>query len=324
MGLLDLKPHEVSRDLRGYSVLLYGTPKSGKTTTASQFPRAVLLAFEKGYNALPGVYAQPINSWGDFKKTLVELKNPEVQKMFETIVIDTGDIAYNYCEKYICNRENVDAISEMPYGKGYKMVANEFDECLRKILQLNYGLVIISHSQDKTFKDANGVEYNQIVPTLDNKARLICQRTCDIVGYSCPEVTEDGRKVTRLYMRESPRYMAGSRFAFTPDSIEFSYDNLVKAISDAIDKQAEATGGKFITDERNQVKDQDIEYDFDALKDEFQDLVGQLMTKNQSNSVKITSVVDKYLGKGKKVSECNPEQSEQIDLINNDLRSMLN
>lgn len=28
MGLLDIKPHEVSRDLRGYSVLFYGAPKS--------------------------------------------------------------------------------------------------------------------------------------------------------------------------------------------------------------------------------------------------------------------------------------------------------
>ena len=28
MGLLDIKPHEVSRDLRGYSVFFYGEPKS--------------------------------------------------------------------------------------------------------------------------------------------------------------------------------------------------------------------------------------------------------------------------------------------------------
>ncbi len=28
MSLLDLQPHKVSRDLRGYSVLFYGEPKS--------------------------------------------------------------------------------------------------------------------------------------------------------------------------------------------------------------------------------------------------------------------------------------------------------
>jgi len=29
MSLLDLQPHKVSRDLRGYSVLFYGEVKSG-------------------------------------------------------------------------------------------------------------------------------------------------------------------------------------------------------------------------------------------------------------------------------------------------------
>lgn len=322
MGLLDIKPHEVSRDLRGYSVLFYGTPKSGKTTIASKFPGSLILAFEKGYNAIPGIMAQPLNTWGEFKKVLTELKDPAVQEKFQTMVIDTADIAYSLCEKYICNREGVDNIADLAYGKGYKMVATEFDECIRKILQLNYGLVLISHAQDKTFKDANGNEYQQIVPTLDNKARIICQRTCDIVGYSCAVETEDGTK-TRLFMRESPRYMAGSRFAFTPDYIDFSYDNLVKAIADAIDKQAEVSGSQYITETRNQAVSEEPTYDFDNLRNEFQDIVGQLMSANQSNSTKIVAITDKYLGKGKKVGDCTPEQAEQIDLIIHDLKALL-
>ena len=47
-ALTMIKPHEVSRDLSGYSVLFYGTPKSGKTTIASHFPKALVFAFEKG------------------------------------------------------------------------------------------------------------------------------------------------------------------------------------------------------------------------------------------------------------------------------------
>ncbi len=323
MGLLDIKPHEVSRDLRGYSVLFYGAPKSGKTTVASRFPGSLLLAFEKGYNALPGVYAQPINSWGEFKKTLQELKNPEVQEKFSTIVIDTADIAYSYCERYICSREGVDTIADLAYGKGYAMVGNEFDESIRKILQLNYGLVLISHSTDKVFKDESGAEFNQIVPTLDKRGRLICERTCDIIGYSTAVNTEDGVK-TRLYMRGTPRFVAGSRFAYIPDYINFSYDNLVNAIAEAIDKQSQQTNGQYITDKPTQVVSKDTEYDFDGLMNEFQDLVGQLMSSNQTNAVKITAITDKYLGKGKKVGECTPDQSEQLDLIVHDLRDLMN
>ena len=322
MSLLDLKPHEVSRDLRGYSVLFYGTPKSGKTTIASKFPGALLLAFEKGYNALPGVFAQPINSWGEFKKLFTELKTPEVQEKFQTIVIDTADIAYSYCEKYICNREGVDTIADLAYGKGYSMVGTEFDEEIRKILQLNYGLILISHSTDKVFKDEEGNEYNQIVPTLDKRGRLICERTCDIIGYSTSVNTEEGVQ-TRLFMRGTPRYVAGSRFKYIPNSIEFSYDNLVNAIAGAIDKQAEETGGKFISNEATQVVTEDVTYDFDRLTARFQELVGELMSANQSNAAKITAIVDKYLGKGKKVGECTPEQAEQIDLIVHDLELLI-
>ena len=147
MSLLDLQPHKVSRNLRGYSVFFYGQPKSGKTTIASKFPKALILAFEKGYNALPGVFAQPINSWGEFKKLFSELKTPEVHEKFETIVIDTADIAYSYCEKFICNREGVDSIGDIPYGKGYALISQEFDESIRKILNLDYFLLPLLHHQ---------------------------------------------------------------------------------------------------------------------------------------------------------------------------------
>lgn len=84
-NLLDIKPHQVSRDLRGYSVFLYGEAKSGKTTVATKFPKHLLLAFEKGYNAIPGAMAQPINSWGEFRKALRQLKNDNVRAAFETV-----------------------------------------------------------------------------------------------------------------------------------------------------------------------------------------------------------------------------------------------
>ena len=74
IDIWDIQPHKVSRDLKGYSVFFYGEPKSGKTTTASKFPKSILLAFEKGYAALAGVMANPINNWAEFRKVLRQLK----------------------------------------------------------------------------------------------------------------------------------------------------------------------------------------------------------------------------------------------------------
>ena len=326
-SLLDIKPHKVSRDLRGYSVMFYGEPKTGKTTISSRFPGALVLAFEKGYNAIAGIMAKPMNSWNDFKKTLVELKDPEVKEVFQTIVIDTADIAYGLCEKYICSRESdakntYEQISDLPFGKGYKLAQQEFDECLRKVLQMDYGLILISHSVDKTFKDESGVEYNQIIPTLDNKARLVCERTCDIIGYSRQVQTEEGVSV-KLFMRGTPRFVAGSRFRFTPDYIDFNYESLVNAIGDAIDKEAEVSGKELITDAPMSKEHLDEpKYNFEALMGEFQTLVGDIMAKTPSMAAKITAIVDKHLGRGKKVGDCTPEQAPQIDLILFDLKRL--
>lgn len=329
-NLLDIKPHQVSRDLRGYSVFLYGEAKSGKTTVATKFPKHLLLAFEKGYNAIPGAMAQPMNSWGEFRKALRQLRNDDVRAAFETIIIDTADIAYDYCERYICSNAGVDSIGDIPYGKGYKMAAKEFDEQLRSILQMNYGLVLISHATDKTFKDQNGQEYNQIVPTLDSKPRNIVTRMADIIGYSRIVELPDGEKSTKLFMRGTPRFIAGSRFKYTPDYIDFGYKQLVAAIAEAIDKQAAEEGAECFTDQRSNLYIPVIEeLDFDKLMLEFNSLITKLSSSSEEEAFanywqpRITQVIEKYLGKGMKASQCTRDQVEALDLIVSELRGLI-
>lgn len=327
-SLLSIQPHKVSRDLRGYSVFFYGAAKTGKTTIASQFPGSLLLAFEKGYSAIPGIMVKPINSWSEFKKTLRELNDPEVKQLFQTVIIDTADIAYSYCEKAICSQESnekvtYESIGDIPYGKGYKLVMTEFDECLRKIIQMDYGLVIISHDVDKTFKDENGVEYNQMVPTLDTRGRLVCERACDIIGYAREVTSENGEVITKLFLRGTPRFIAGSRFKYIPAVINFDYNSLVNAIGEAIDKEAAEHSNSFITDEKANREANTVSYDFNKLMDEFQSIVGKLMqTNSPTMAQKITKIVESHLGIGKKVGECTPAQAAELDLIVYDLKQL--
>ena len=337
INLLDIAPHQVSRDLRGYSVFFYGEPKSGKTTIATKFPRHLLLAFEKGYNAIPGAMAQPINSWAEFKKVLKQLPDPKVKEKFETIIVDTADIAYDLCEKYICANAKrsdggfgVDSIGDIPFGKGYTMVAKEFDESLRSIVQMGYGLVLISHAVDKTFTDETGKEFNQIVPTLGSKPRNIVSRMCDIIGYSRAIQNEDGTTTTKLFIRGTPRYIAGSRFKYTPDYIDFTYNDLVKAIGDAIDKQMQEDGAEFFTDERTNVyAEVTQELDFDELVATFNNIVNSIIENNDEEKFqnywqpRIIQITEKYLGKGQKVNQCSREQTEALDLIVTDLKELV-
>lgn len=324
IDLMSITPHEVSRDLRGYTVLFYGQPKTGKTTIASQFPNSLLLAFETGYLAIPGIMAQPINKWSEFKQVLKQLKEDEIHDKFSNIIIDTVDIAYDLCEKFICNQNSVSAINEIPYGQGWSKASKEFDEALRSIPQMGYGLIMISHSQDKSFVDENGHEYNQIVPTLANRPRLIVDRMSDIIGYAHPFQEEDGTTHTTLFMRGTPRFVAGSRFKYTPDSINFTYQNLVDAIGDAIDKQAKETKGQFVTDAPTTAHTPQPELDFDSLMSQFNDAIVKLQEATGPNfgtqwAPRITEITNKHLGVGKKVSEMHRNQVEQLALIVDDL-----
>lgn len=281
--------------------------------------------------------AQPVNSWGEFRKVLRQLKDPKVQERFSTIIVDTADIAYDYCEKYICANApradgsfGVDAIGDIPYGKGYKTAAKEFDDCLRSILQMNYGLVLISHSVDKTFKDQNGNEYNQIVPTLDNKPRNIVNRMADIIGYSRTVDLPEGGTATKLFMRGTPRYVAGSRFKYTPDVIDFTYQNLVDAICDAIDKQAAEEGSEHFTINNANLYTASKELDFDELMMQFNTMIQNLSINSEEEVFKtywqprITQIIESYLGRGMKVSHCSREQTEALDLIVTAIKDLIN
>ena len=317
MGNIDIfsiEPHQVSRNLRGYSVFFYGEPKSGKTTTASKFEKNLLLAFEKGYNAIPGVMVQPINNWAEFRKVLRQLKDEKAKEMFFTITIDTVDIAYDYCTKYICDNApradggfGVDNVGDIPYGKGYALVAKEFDECLRSIVMMDYGLVLISHATDKVFRDEQGQEYNKIVPTLDKRANNIVARMADIIGYSRIVTDKDGNNSTKLFMRGTPRYEAGSRF----------------------NKQAEEDGLEYFTDKKNNAyKDTTAELNFDELMKTCNETIGS-MIKNNAEDIftkfyqpRIIQITDKYLGRGQKISQCSREQVEALSLIADDLISL--
>lgn len=116
----------------------------------------------------------------------------------------------------------------------------------------------------------------------------------------------------------------GGRFKYIASEIPMNYNSLVNAVSEAIDKEAREHDNQFVTEERLNTEIKTMKYDFDALMEEFQNLVGDLMNKNPNkNAPLVTSIVEKYLGKGKKVSEALPDQAEFIYLINTEIKDEL-
>lgn len=323
IDLTKLQPHKVSRDLSGYITYIYGPGKIGKTTFGSQMPGALILAFQKGYNALPNVYAQDVTTWADMKIILRDLKKPEVKDLFHSIIVDTIDIAAAACQKYIISQAGVDTLNQIPYGQGWSRVKRQLEDTFREVTQMGYAVLFISHDKDKTFKRQDGTEYNQIVPTLGNSYNLIIKDMVDIYGYAHLAI-RDGEPRRVLTLRSLDGTIdCGSRFKYMQSEVNFSYNALVDGLNRAIDEEAKYTGKEFITNERN-VNIYSTEVSFDDLYAECNKILSSLTPEEATHYAPyITEITDKYLGKGKKIANITRDQTEQLSLIVFDLKELL-
>lgn len=321
MGLIDLtkiEPHKVSRDLSGYITFIYGAPKTGKTTLAVQMPDALLLAFEKGYNALPGVKAVDITSWAEMLMVYRQLKSDDVKNIYKAVIVDTIDIASEMCQQYVCDQLDIDQLGDAAYGKGWSSFTSEFNNVFRGLTQLGYAVFFIGHASEGQEEDDNGNTHMVIRPAIPGKkAKQTIEGMADIYGYA-HQVKGNDMSVLTLRAKDDS-IACGGRFKYIKPEITFTYENLIKAVSDAIEEEAKEHNGEYVTNEKEKLAEKTV-YDFDALKEEFSAITGELMNKDPKVGPRIVAIVDKYLGKGKKVQNLQPEQAELLFLVVSELK----
>lgn len=317
IDLLGLEPTKISRDLKGKYVLLYGLPKCGKTSLAVEFPNSLLVAFEKGYNALAGIKAVDAPKWAVMKEVLRELRKPEVQEMYDTIIIDTAAIAWEKCEEFICYQKDVDEIGDIPWGKGYKLCAKEFNTAFREITMLGYGLVFITHSEEKAVP--GGAEGESVIfPSLEKRAYKIVNGLVDVIGYIGVD-NEDEKRQRYIYTRSNKNVVAGSRFKYLPERIKLSYEDLVNNLADAIEKQGKEKGD-LIVDERMELEQS---RPFAETMAEAADLWGRLIAKDGNNLAEMNNIVKTHFGEIVKLSSTTERQQDLVELVIDDFKDLL-
>ena len=200
INLMSIEPHKVSRDLSGYIIYIYGPAKSGKTTFATRPEGSLLLAAEKGYNALPNIYPVDITSWSEVKAVCRELKKPEVKDRFKNVIMDTIDLMGIMCEKFVCAQNGVEKIGEIPYGQGWNAMKREFEDTCRTITQLGYSLIFISHDKDRLIK-VDEKEILQTFPSCPTTFNDIAKNMADVYGYTQKYKADNGTPQVRLVIR---------------------------------------------------------------------------------------------------------------------------
>lgn len=321
IDIFNIQPTTISRDLKGKFVCIYSLPKVGKTSMACQFPKNLLCAFEKGYNAIAGIKPIDITKWSDFKLVLRQLEKPEARQLYDTVTLDTIGIAWEMCEQFICAQNGVQKIGDIPWGGGYSACKKEFESCLRKITQLGYGLVIIAHVEKRIEKRADDTEVEILGPAIPKRAYEIVNQLVDIIGYIDITWDEEGNSERWLYTRKTPTVMAGSRFKYLAPKIKFGYNELVAAIGEAIDK-AEKLDGAIVVDTMQQVIEEKLDYK--AIREEASLLWKVLVEKDEENAGVILKKVEMIFGRPMKLSEITEDQVDLFNLVLLDMKDMLN
>ena len=128
---------------------------------------------------LSGVYAQPINTWKealDVKKQLLKdaksvTDGEKAETVFKTVIVDTADICYDLCEKFILDKEGVEYLDETEKMRGYRAVSREYDKFFQDIVKAGYTLICISHATSKQVKE-NGEKYDKFTNKKNNIEEL--------------------------------------------------------------------------------------------------------------------------------------------------------
>ena len=329
IDIFSLEPSKISRDLKGKFLLIYGQPKTGKSTFGSQLPRSLFLNFEQGTNALAGIRSVPILRWSDFRKVLTQLRKPQAREMYDSIVVDTASIAWQLCEKYICQRESVDSIREIPWGQGWGMLRNEFSECWREITLLGFGILFIAHSREKPteMRDEEGNEITAVAPDLPNQCYQIVNSIVDIIGYLQVQMNNDGTSERYLYTRSTPTVFAGSRYQYLAPKIKFGYQELVDAIGDAIDQAVEKDGAE-VTDHTviAQIKARPFNEIMEEAKAIWQAYINEAETeeaKEQHFNI-AKDVIKRVFGTETfKLSQAVPSQSDLVELFIDEMKEIM-
>lgn len=218
-------------DIGSLSVLLYGFPKSGKSTFASKFPGALFFECEPGLGSLE-VYKVPTYTWPDFLEACRLVAAGD--HPFKTVIIDTADNAFRFCSEAVCQKYKVEYEGDVPHGKAWVLIKNEWHRVLTKLASLPLGLVIISHATDKTIQTRTG-EYTKTVPTLPERARGVVMGLVDMILYADIAAVKDekGNLVQRRVLHTKPHvnYEAGDRTGRMPETLALDFDEFQKAFA---------------------------------------------------------------------------------------------
>jgi len=232
------------RKAQALRVLLYAPEGLGKSTFASQAPSPIFLAAEDGTAHLDVARFPQPESWAEVMEALRTLAAEKHD--YRTVVLDTLDWLEPLAWAYICERDGKANIEEYGYGKGYVAALYEWRQLLAELerfRRLDIHVVLLAHSQIRTFNNPEGDNFDRYQLKVQEKAAGVFKEWCDDVlfaNYETFAVKGDAAKRARgvssgarlIYTNRKAAYDAKNRHAL-PESMPLNWGDYFDAVQRA-------------------------------------------------------------------------------------------
>lgn len=209
--------------LEHLSLLLYGAPKIGKSTFCSRVEGGLFIATEPGLNHLETANV-PVTTWREFLEVMALVAKKEHD--YKVLIIDTIDKLCDFCSDHVCERNGIQTLGDMGYGKGYALYKSELKRAFTKVFALNMGVIMTSHAQLTEIDTPSGKQ-TKWMPTFERRARDVLMPMVDIIGFAqnVASINDKGERVEQrvLQTKSSSLWEAGDRTGRLPSTIGFKY-----------------------------------------------------------------------------------------------------
>lgn len=209
-------------------IWLFGAPFSGKTTLADQFPDVLMLNTDGNINSFTAPVVeikervegrQIIDTWTVFNETINELQKGSD---FKTVVVDLVEDTFEACRRYCYKKLGIEHESDNSF-KAWDYVRNEYLTTMKRLLTLDYNIVLISHEDmSKDITKKTGDKVTSIRPNIQDKLANKLAGMVDIVA----RVVADGDNRT-LNFKSDDVIFGGGRLKLTKTQIPLSYKALM-------------------------------------------------------------------------------------------------
>lgn len=243
MSLINASKGRLSRPIK---ILLHGTEGVGKSTFASCAPKPIFLCAENGTAHLDITRFPAVERWEDALEALEVLTSEKHDH--QTLVVDTLDWLEPFVWDHVTAHYPPDkmgrrpkSINDIGYAKGFDVALDQWRIFLDRIERLQAAksmhVVLLAHSEIKTFRNPEGEDYERYQIRLHHKAAGKIIQWVDAVLFASFDqaTTKDGGKVigvgtgARIMRTEKrPAFDAKNRYGL-PFRMPLSWEDLEEA-----------------------------------------------------------------------------------------------